>query len=113
MNRRSFLLSGALVATAGGAAVGLTRWGRIRTMAAAIRAEFSDFADLGDAPEQYAAAFIDLHGGWAVGRDVNLNFLLSTDFFHTGEDPFRPLKFVAIYDPLANPCMIPVPWREE
>ncbi|NNF07231.1 MAG: hypothetical protein HKN21_10765 [Candidatus Eisenbacteria bacterium] len=34
-------------------------------------------------------------------------FLESTDFFLQGQDESKPVKYLALYDPYANPCFYP------
>jgi hypothetical protein len=40
--------------------------------------------------------------------DFALRFLLSTDFFQSGADESRPLRYAALYDPWASPCYNPL-----
>lgn len=38
---------------------------------------------------------------------LGLHFLLSTDFFQSGEDTSRPVEYVRFYDPYVHPCYTP------
>jgi len=45
--------------------------------------------------------------GKPSSEDVQ-KFLLSTDFFNSGDDESRPLKYVRLYDPYLAPCYNPL-----
>ena len=60
--------------------------------------------------EQFAAAYRehrDRLGSPASTMDGVQRFLLSTDFFLQGADERRPVRFVALYAPMVNPCYRP------
>jgi len=76
----------------------------------ALLAHF-DYLDLERADvERFTEVYTRLFGGKRWSTKLTLaydTFLKSTDFFPNGADESRPVRFVAIYAPRANPCYNP------
>lgn len=123
-DRRRFLtITAAALAAAGATGITARRLWRSRTAdgASAFRATLAAqlrerFAYLRCEAELFERFLDDLERHLPVLArhapsnriDVFARFLLSTDFFRTGADPTRPLRYVTFYDPYVTPCHNPL-----
>lgn len=120
MKRRKFLIAGAGVAAVGatGAAIanhlgylgGLSRGAR--GMVATIRQRL-DFLKFKDAVlvaflEEYETKVRKIKPNEPLTARFVHRFLMSTDFFQTGEDEARELNYVMLFHPYASPCYNPL-----
>ena len=59
--------------------------------------------------DSFVQDFEAVNGPWRPTSDTSpsMLFLASTDFFQTGADESRPLRYVAYFDPYRSPCYNP------